>query len=111
MQLLAGSGLRKGLSGFLKGDNGCRGHLGLFHSWAARRSSLANLPQWSLPDASSVKNYVMHPMRGHVEREARYVVSPKIGEDQQAHPAMADPVAALTGLGSMVVMLVDAKSF
>ena len=28
MQLLAGSGLGKGLSSFLKGDHGCRGHRG-----------------------------------------------------------------------------------
>jgi hypothetical protein len=31
MQLLAGSGLGKGLSSFLKGDHGCRGHLRLLH--------------------------------------------------------------------------------
>ena len=36
MQMVAGSSLGKGLASFLKGENGCRGHLELLHSWAER---------------------------------------------------------------------------
>jgi hypothetical protein len=53
MQLLASSGLGKGLSGVLKGDYGCRGHRGLLHRWGDRSSSLSTLPQWSFSDAHS----------------------------------------------------------
>jgi hypothetical protein len=51
MQLLAGSGLGKGLIGFLKGENGCRGHLGFFHSWAEKLSFPVTLPQSSATEA------------------------------------------------------------
>jgi hypothetical protein len=51
MQLLAGAGLGKGLSGLLKGDHGGHGHRGLLHRWVAGVSSLATLPQWSPREA------------------------------------------------------------
>ena len=53
MQLLTGSGLGKGLSGFLKRDHGCQGHQGLLHRWGERESFLATLPQWGPPKAYS----------------------------------------------------------
>jgi hypothetical protein len=57
MQLLAGSGLGKGLSRFLTGDYGCRGHQGLLHRGGENGSFRATLPpwspQWSPPEAYS----------------------------------------------------------